>query len=199
MTRALHHETHLPTVCHQAQAHSRLSGEDEDPRGPRCDPRPASQRTQAPGGLSRPLQFAAASVPRRKQSSGATLRLLARHAPFALFALSAAGAAKPGPGTEAQNRIVLGLPKKLLRRAVDRNRIRRLARESFGAFVRNGRIEPSLGPVVWLARLERSPQLASFEALSLRPRKRHYRQAFDALLDQARQRLGRGRIGKECA
>jgi hypothetical protein len=86
-------------------------------------------------------------------------------------------------------RIVLGVPKKLLRRAVDRNRIKRLAKESFGAFVRDGRLEPPFGPVAWLARLERSPELASFEALSLGLRKRRYRTAFDALLEQAHRRL----------
>jgi hypothetical protein len=90
---------------------------------------------------------------------------------------------------EAMNRIVLAVPKKLLRRAVDRNRIKRLARESFGAFIRDGRLERAFGPVAWLARLERSPELASFEALSLGLRKRHYRMAFDAVLEQAHRRL----------
>src|SRR5690554_5955603 len=47
------HETYFPAVGHQAQAHARVPGPDEDPRGSRRYSRPPRQGSQAPGRLSR--------------------------------------------------------------------------------------------------------------------------------------------------
>ncbi|MEZ5727309.1 MAG: ribonuclease P protein component [Burkholderiaceae bacterium] len=75
----------------------------------------------------------------------------------------------------------LGVPKKLLKRAVDRNTLRRVARESWRAASRTGPEMSGPGPV--LLRLVRRP--ASFAQMPQSQRKRAWRAELDALFTQA--------------
>jgi ribonuclease P protein component len=116
-------ETHLPTIAHPAQANSRFPGQDADPGWTRGHPRSSGERARAP----------------RCLSGGVRLRPFQR-----LGSAAVAAALKSGRATRAQRfvlhsianpfgypRLALVIPKRLVKRAVDRNRIRRLAREAF--------------------------------------------------------------------
>lgn len=86
-------------------------------------------------------------------------------------------ARKPGPTTEDVDAaaLLMAIPKRLLRRAIDRNTVRRIAREAWRG--RHGARAPASGPV--LLRLLRRP--AGFENMTQRARKRLWRQELDAL------------------
>jgi len=84
---------------------------------------------------------------------------------------------------------MFGLPKKLLRRSVDRNQIKRLARESFRSFIGNPQISLQLGQIAWMTRLESSLLTASMDKPGTSLGKQRYRKAFDELFEMARLRL----------
>jgi len=84
---------------------------------------------------------------------------------------------------------MFGLPKKLLRRSVDRNQIKRLARESFRSFIGNPQISLQLGQIAWMTRLESSLLTACMDKPGTSLGKQRYRKAFDELFEMARLRL----------
>lgn len=82
----------------------------------------------------------------------------------------ASGAAVPAGGI-----LLMAVPKRLLKRAVDRNTLRRIAREAWRAGA-----SPRRPQAPALLRLAKRP--AGFDTLSQRARKRLWREEIDALL-----------------
>lgn len=94
--------------------------------------------------------------------------------------------------THAKAQLLLGVPKKIVRRAVDRNQIRRVAREAFRAFLRTLPAPSRANPIIWLARLEASALQPTLHALTNRMRKKRYRESLDTLFGMGRRRLAHG-------
>ena len=94
--------------------------------------------------------------------------------------------------THAKAQLLLGVPKKIVRRAVDRNQIRRVAREAFRAFLRTLPAPSRANPIIWLARLEATALQPTLHALTNRMRKKRYRESLDTLFGMGRRRLAHG-------
>lgn len=118
-----------------------------------------------PGGavqtLAEPSPVAKVAVPSRRVNAGVLLktRPVASTTCFGLHLRATAGPVEPI--------LLMSVPRRLLKRAVDRNTVRRLARES----LRTTR-EQAVGCALML-RLKRTP--TGFEALSQRARKAAWR------------------------
>lgn len=126
-SKAAAHETHVPTLCGQAQAHARFSCPDEDRRWPqgalgaaRQGPRPAraliAGATAAQAGGSRRYRLSGAGefdalFRRARRVEGSYVQLLW------------------SPAAREPGRVGFAIAAKVLPRAVDRNRIRRMLRE----------------------------------------------------------------------
>jgi ribonuclease P protein component len=131
--RAVHHETHLPTVSRQAQAHAWISRAHEKRRWSQSALGAARHGPCPPRSLS--ARFAAAAV---DQPGERRYRLTGVGAYDALFA---EGRRRDGeflqllflPARLAPGRAGYAIPKKVLPLAVDRNRIRRVLREAVRA------------------------------------------------------------------
>lgn len=80
---------------------------------------------------------------------------------------------------DAEAALIVAVPKRVLRRAVDRNAVRRVAREAWRAAALDR------APVVAMLRMKRVPQVAG-----LRERKRLVRVELDQLFATLRHRLG---------
>ena len=122
-TSGICNETHVSTFAGAAQANPRFPGQDANPGRPGGHPCPSGERARAP----------------RCLTGGARLRRTQR-----LQSAAVAAALKSGRTARAQRfvlhsnanpigypRLALVVPKRLVKSAVERNRIRRLAREAF--------------------------------------------------------------------
>lgn len=85
----------------------------------------------------------------------------------------------PGSGFDT-SALIVAVPKRVLRRAVDRNAVRRVAREAWRAAALDR------SPVVAMLRMKRDPQVAG-----LRERKRVVRGELDRLFATLRHRLAK--------
>jgi ribonuclease P protein component len=118
------HETHFSPLGASPQAHARISGTDAHARGPRGDPRAPCEGTRAP----RSRLSGAQRYSRKQRLRGEDID--------ALLA-SGKGARRAGVSVLARPnelgcpRLGLIIPRRVVPRAVDRNRMRRVLREWF--------------------------------------------------------------------
>jgi ribonuclease P protein component len=118
------HETHFSPLGASPKAHARISGTDAHSRRPRGDSRAPGERARAPrGSLSGAQRYS-----RRQRLRGEDID-----------ALLASGKGLRRGGVSVQTRpnalgcarLGLIIPRRVVRRAVDRNRLRRVLREWF--------------------------------------------------------------------
>jgi len=116
-------EAHFPAVCGPSQAHARFSGPDAQPWRQGGDSRAARERAGAAGRLICAERYRRA----QRLGSDAIAQVLATTRPRRAGAVSVQVRSN---GLDFP-RLGLVVPKRLLPRAVDRNRVRRLLREWF--------------------------------------------------------------------
>lgn len=184
LSNGRHHETYLPTFGRKTQAHPRFSRPHEEPRRPcrdQCAPR---QGPQAPGRLSAP-----ASVPGKSgagqgksgaQASSAVpadiVARLLRSRPGAVedhFVMHWKSLPAPDAFASSAGVLFLSVPKRHLARAIDRNLVRRIAREAWRAAGLSG------PPLAVMVKLRRRPEW--FAAAGVRQRRRCLREELDRL------------------
>lgn len=91
---------------------------------------------------------------------------------------SGTGSKVDASGFDAGATLIVAVPKRVLRRSVDRNAVRRVAREAWRAAALDR------SPVVAMLRMKRAPQV-----VGMRERKRVVRGELDALFAKLRHRL----------
>jgi ribonuclease P protein component len=127
-SKVAHYETHVPTLSRQAQANARLPRSDEVRRRPQSALGAARQGSRAPYALIRAA--APRGIRRFRLTGTGAFEALFRH-----------GRRRDGeyvqllavPAARSPGRAGLVIAKKALPLAVDRNRVRRLLRESIRA------------------------------------------------------------------
>ncbi len=117
------HEAHIPALCHPSQAHARISGPDAYPRGPGGHTRAAGEGPGASGRLRSAERYRDEQRLRGKAIAHILAGSRPRRSGSVLIQITANGLDYP--------RLGLVVPKRVLPRAVDRNRARRLMREWF--------------------------------------------------------------------
>lgn len=107
--------------------------------------------------------------PRRRGPLASTHFMLSRRFP------APAGGARSASAGPAGDILLMAIPKRLLKRAIDRNTLRRIAREAWRAGLNRSRPRSPA-----LLRLVRRP--VDFDGLTHRARKRLWREEIDELL-----------------
>ena len=159
-TRRHRHEADVPTQRHQAQAQSRIPGTDGDAQWPQ------DTRTSARQGAG--SSDAVASMTGRAPGSGfpRSARLTESRDFHAVFAGARRFADRhftllAAPGSTDRARLGLAVSRKAAPRAIDRNRLKRLIRESFRH--QQGSLPP-LDVVVMVRPLARQTESATLSA-----------------------------------
>ena len=172
-----HHEKNISTVGYSPQAHARLSGQDENAWWAGRHPCPPCQRAQASRGISTPCA-SLGGVVQRQAEQGPVHKAVRVNAAGLLRSRPVASSRHFGLQRQALEGsggsvLLMSVPRRVLKRAIDRNTVRRIARESLRQ-VRG----PAEG-VALMVRLKRRPD--DFEGLSQRARKTLWRSELDQL------------------
>lgn len=169
-------EAHLSALGYAAQAHARVSRSHEDSRWTRGHPRAPLEGSQAARRLR--IQVSGGSLRDAKALSARALgrALLASRPAYRSASFAVHGLAVAQPDPNFAHTLIVSVPKRVLVRAVDRNMLKRIAREQWRAA---SRVSPR-GPV--LLRLKREPP--GFREHGDRARKAAWRQELASLFSR---------------